>query len=194
METKTLSEYEDIYQEFLADVLLKDLVDKKNIRPTRQKQFNPLQVPNPDYNDSKEPSKTNRRFVALQPEDTLVLFFMRHDRGGTRPYVESPTKSYHIRVWDVDIAVYGENANQIINTIKQGQSLDKALRYLNQNNLALGDWQRNINTTDLLINSQWYKQRRYNCTYHETVETNLDNLSVDRIENVGSVNLNKGEE
>ena len=192
MQTKELSSYEDAYQDFLANVLLKDLVKPENIRPTRQKQFNPLQVPNPDFDEESPISKSNPRFVSLQPEDHLVLFFLRQDtNGSSRTYQKDPSTLYHMRSWNVDIAVYGEHANKIINIIKQGQNMPKAIKHLNKMNFSLGDFDQNINTTDLLIYSKWYKQRRFNCSYNEVVETKLEHLQPEPMSTLGDINTKK---
>lgn len=192
MQTKDLSSYEDLYQNFLANVILDGVVKPENIRPTRQKQFNPLIVPNPDFDEEEPITATNPQYITLQPENNLVLFFIRQDTGGSsRPYVKDSTKSYHLREWSVDIAVYGEDSLKIVNMIKQGHHLSKALRHLNSINFVLGDFDQMIYTTDLLINNRWYKQRRYNCTYNEVVETELEHLEEDFIESVGSANITK---
>ena len=123
----------------------------------------------------------------------LVMFFMKQDKNRIKASIDNPTDLSYIRVWEVDIVVYGESCNKIASIIKQAQQLPKAISYLITNNFALGDFEGTIESADMIINSQWFPIRKYRCKYHEKINISLPHLAIDEIENVGEININKGD-
>jgi len=193
MPNKTITEYNRIFHTYLSTILLKDLIDPLNIRPTRQKLFNPLEILNPEYDASGGQSNENKKFNSLQPSNDLVLFFMKQDRMTTRPEIENPTSSSFLRTWEVTYTIYGENCINLSSIIKDAQQLPKALQYLNDLDFSLGNFDAKIETADIIINGQWYSIRKYVCQYHEKVNISLPNLSIDAINKIGEINILKGD-
>jgi len=190
---KTIDEYNQFFQEYLANYLLKNKLDRRNIRPTRQKKFNPLEIPNPDYNPLIDISSNNKQFLSLSTDDNLVLFFMKQDNDATIPEIDNENNVSFVGTWEVNFAIYGKDCIDISRTIKEFQQLSNAMNFLNNNNFALGDFDSKIEIADMVINGQWYSIRKYTCTYNELVSMTNSNLKTKNIENINNININKGD-